>query len=483
MSVTRLRSINRPSRSACARSGAARRPECARISSCYSATATVAEFDALLQHIPAGDGRSLAGQWYRLDENAVPPEYCLLTRTGEFVTPTAWHLVEQTLHQTLAQAARVAGLPETEKYEASATHQEILAGLGNTQADRQHVFGFVRRPTRNADPRLEELKSHMRVHEFNAGDMKALCDLVLAQLSDVIEQEVKRFEDRAALELEIEAHDRFAEDRCRIFTGRQAVLETIADYISGSERRPLVLRGESGSGKSAVMAKASQEDKGPGRVIRRFIDALKVWDIAGAPARHNTGRTPAGHSAEVRGVAAMPDGKRAVSASGDYTLKVWDVDTGRVEGHSAFVSGVAVIPDGKRVGSASGDYTLKVWDLDTGPALRTLEGHSSYVYGVAVTPDATLAVSASWDHTLKVWDLETGRALRTLEGHSGYVNGLAVTPDGQRAVSASYDKTLKVWDLDTGTLCARWKATFLRSMAWRSRRMLRGLFQRGGTAC
>jgi WD40 repeat protein len=82
-----------------------------------------------------------------------------------------------------------------------------------------------------------------------------------------------------------------------------------------------------------------------------------------------------------------------------------------------------------------------------------------------------------------VWDLETGRALRTLEGHSGYVNGLAVTPDGQRAVSASYDKTLKVWDLDTGTLCARWKATFLRSMAWRSRRMLRGLFQRGGTAC
>ena len=84
---------------------------------------------------------------------------------------------------------------------------------------------------------------------------------------------MKRFEDRPALDLEVEAHDRFAEDRCRIFTGRESVLNTIADYLRGEERRPLVLHGESGSGKSAVMAKASQQYKGPGRVIRRFIGA------------------------------------------------------------------------------------------------------------------------------------------------------------------------------------------------------------------
>jgi hypothetical protein len=39
------------------------------------------EWNALEPHLPA-----LAEQWYRLDENAVPPEYCLLPRTGEFVT-------------------------------------------------------------------------------------------------------------------------------------------------------------------------------------------------------------------------------------------------------------------------------------------------------------------------------------------------------------------------------------------------------------
>jgi WD40 repeat protein len=37
-----------------------------------------------------------------------------------------------------------------------------------------------------------------------------------------------------------------------------------------------------------------------------------------------------------------------------------------LEGHSAPVSGVAVTKDGKRAVSASDDKTLYVWDLDTG---------------------------------------------------------------------------------------------------------------------
>jgi WD40 repeat protein len=177
---------------------------------------------------------------------------------------------------------------------------------------------------------------------------------------------------------------------------------------------------------------------------------LKVWDL-------DTGRclrTLEGHRAQVKGVAVTPDGKRVVSASYDHTLKVWDLETGRVlhtlEGHSLLVYAVAVTPDGKRAVSASFDDTLKVWDLDTGRALYTLVGHSSTVERVVVTPDGKRAVSASGDKTLKVWDLETGRALLTLEGHSAPVLGVTVTLDGKRAVSASYDKTLKVWDLDTG---------------------------------
>ena len=78
---------------------------------------------------------------------------------------------------------------------------------------------------------------------------------------------------------------------------------------------------------------------------------------------------------------------------------------------------MAVTADGQRAVSASSDKTLKVWDLETGRALRTLEGHSSLLNDVAVNGDGRRAVSASTDNTLKVWDLETGREICALEGH------------------------------------------------------------------
>jgi hypothetical protein len=112
-------------------------------------------------------------------------------------------------------------------------------------------------------------------------------------------------------------------------------------------------------------------------------------------------------------------------------------------------AGLRRTAEGRRAVSASNDKTLKVWDLETGHAVATLEGHSGVVRGCAVTADGRRAVSASSDGTLKVWDLETGHAVATLEGHSDIVWSCAVTADGRRAVSASEDKTLKVWDLET----------------------------------
>ena len=111
---------------------------------------------------------------------------------------------------------------------------------------------------------------------------------------------------------------------------------------------------------------------------------------------------------------------------------------------------MAVTSDGRRAVSASGDKTLRIWDLESGESLRTLEGHTGSVNAVAVTSDGRRAVSASYDKTLRIWDLESGESLRTLEGHTDWVNAVAVTSDGRRALSASKDKTLRIWDLESG---------------------------------
>ncbi|WP_353063801.1 WD40 repeat domain-containing protein [Tunturiibacter psychrotolerans] len=50
----------------------------------------------------------------------------------------------------------------------------------------------------------------------------------------------------------------------------------------------------------------------------------KVWDVESGQEL----RTLTGHSGEVRNVALSADGRRAVSASGDHTLKVWNVESG-----------------------------------------------------------------------------------------------------------------------------------------------------------
>ena len=94
---------------------------------------------------------------------------------------------------------------------------------------------------------------------------------------------------------------------------------------------------------------------------------------------------------------------------------------------------MAATPDGRCAVSASDDDTLR--DLATGQPIRNLEGYSNSneVCAVAVTPDGRRAISASGDHTLKVWDLETGQVLRTLEGHSAVVSAVTVTADGRRS--------------------------------------------------
>jgi len=81
-----------------------------------------------------------------------------------------------------------------------------------------------------------------------------------------------------------------------------------------------------------------------------------------------------------------------------------------------------VSPDGCRAISASGDRTLKVWDVKSGRALQTLESRSNSLSAPVLSPDGRRAFSASGENTLRVWDLESGRMLQILEDHSSFVN-------------------------------------------------------------
>jgi len=166
-------------------------------------------------------------------------------------------------------------------------------------------------------------------------------------------------------------------------------------------------------------------------------------------------RTLQGHASFVTSCAYSPDGNWIVSASDDFTLKVWDVTNGTerltLAGHTDRINGCAYSPDGNWIVSASYDRSLKVWDASSGAERLTLAGHTERVNGCAYSPDGNWIVSASNDNTLRVWDATNGTKHLTLAGHTERVNGCAYSPDGQWIVSASDDNTLKVWDATNGT--------------------------------
>ncbi len=92
-----------------------------------------------------------------------------------------------------------------------------------------------------------------------------------------------------------------------------------------------------------------------------------------------------------------------------------------LQGHQGAVYGVTVSDDGKRAVSASEDQTLSVWDVETGQELRILRGHACEVGGVSVSGNGRRCVSASFDGTLMVWDLQIGKnavRIRHTEGES-----------------------------------------------------------------
>jgi WD40 repeat protein len=163
-----------------------------------------------------------------------------------------------------------------------------------------------------------------------------------------------------------------------------------------------------------------------------------------------------GHTSLVSSVALSSDGRLALSGSGDSTVKLWEVASGReirtLQGHTGQVGAVAFSPDNRFALSGGEDMTLKLWDLATGLVVRTFTGHTGWIGSVAFSADGKRALSGSRDRTLKLWEVATGRELETLRGHTDAVITSALSRDGRYALSSGSDRdrTIRLWDLASG---------------------------------
>lgn len=182
---------------------------------------------------------------------------------------------------------------------------------------------------------------------------------------------------------------------------------------------------------------------------------LAVWagTVWAQSATHGGFLRLEGHGGPVKGVAVSGD--RALTASFDYSVGLWDLSTGQelrwMEGHEAAANAVAFLPDGRAL-SGGDDYALVLWDLETGRVHRRFEGHKGKIINLTVSADGAVAATSGWDGLVGLWDLSGQQAVRWLKGHHSGVNDTVFSADGAMIYTASSDGTIRIWDTRTGDL-------------------------------
>ncbi|MFZ2959468.1 MAG: AAA family ATPase [Candidatus Ozemobacteraceae bacterium] len=306
------------------------------------------EFERLREFISEPGDRTLLDRWYRCDENQIPPAYSLQPRLGplaEFADWRLWDTVETRLRTCFSQAIDQGHMTGDSRlrYEASATEQEIVAGIFNVPDAGDHVLAFSRSISGLPDDlqakdfcdfdaagaidvsarerlvcmrqRVEQILPNtlFRYETRWEGDSIALDHLEAfradaeSQLSRLILSEIRRHEETPAILREAVTHCRFAETSAAELVGRTEIISDVQAFLATEQGGVFVLSGPSGIGKSAIIAGAAAM-------------AAREWPKATVVTRF-IGITPSSSNVRslLEGIIAEIESRRECTSTGGFT--------------------------------------------------------------------------------------------------------------------------------------------------------------------
>ncbi|KAL5322219.1 hypothetical protein ACEPPN_010191 [Leptodophora sp. 'Broadleaf-Isolate-01'] len=177
-----------------------------------------------------------------------------------------------------------------------------------------------------------------------------------------------------------------------------------------------------------------------------------------------------GHTGPVLDTDWNPFNDRIIaSASDDGKVFVWQVPQGfslysdaeepadvapvsKLTGHSRKVGQVLFNPAAENIlASASGDYTIKLWDVESGKAHLTLK-HGDIVQSLSWSANGAMLATTSRDKKLRVWDVRQERPAHEVAGHSGAKNSRVVwMGEHNRLATTGFskmsDRQMALWDV------------------------------------
>ena len=185
--------------------------------------------------------------------------------------------------------------------------------------------------------------------------------------------------------------------------------------------------------------------------------------------------TLTGHNAAVNAIQVFE--RHIVSASGDRTIKMWDIDSSQcLKQYSGHTKGIACVQfDGRRIVSGSSDNTVRIFDAATAAEVACLSGHMNLVRTVQARFGDMLESDQDLENQARAIDqryfTEASRTAGTRYPNSRTqmlpaarnsgsgdprnisVTGAKIPPGGggnrwSRIVSGSYDETVIIWKKD-----------------------------------
>ncbi|KAJ5195571.1 Actin-binding protein [Penicillium cinerascens] len=125
---------------------------------------------------------------------------------------------------------------------------------------------------------------------------------------------------------------------------------------------------------------------------------------------------------------------------------------GKLNGHPKKVGHVLFNPAAENVlATASGDYTVKIWDIEAGAPKLTLNV-GDIVQSQSWSGNGSLLVTTSRDKKLRIWDVRQERPAHESNGHSGAKNSRAIwLGERDRIATTGFskmsDRQLALWDI------------------------------------
>jgi WD40 repeat protein len=191
----------------------------------------------------------------------------------------------------------------------------------------------------------------------------------------------------------------------------------------------------------------------PYRVITGGEDFLVNW-FEGPPFKYKFANKH--HTRFVNCVRFSDDGNLCASVSSDKKGIFYDGKTGELkhelaeaDGHKGGIYACSWSGDGKKILTASGDKTSKIWDVETGKCLTTFTfGNEVEDQQLGCIWQKDHLISMSLSGHLNFLDVNNPSKPRNIiTGHNKFITAFAYDKEKKRAYTGGYDAVITSWDL------------------------------------